>query len=658
MPKDLPVSNGNLLLNFDSDYRIRDIYFPHVGQENHSHGHPSRFGVWADGCFSWIGDGWTRDLRYRDDSLVTNVTLRRDPLGLELRCCDAVDFDLDIYLKEILVTNLEERERHVTLFFTHDFHIYGHDIGDTAYFDPRTSSIVHYNANRYFLVNGGTDGAWGVKEFACEAKDHLCEQGAWTDAEDGRLSGNSAAWGSADSTIGISVTVPPGGTATAYYWVTAGTRYADVTRLNRVVLDKMPAELIRLTSNYWEAWIQKEPRSFGDLPGAVTNLFYRSLLVIRTQIDNRGAIIAANDSDIVRFGRDTYSYMWGRDGAFVASALARAGHADVCRKFFNFCAEVLSDDGYLMQHYNPDGSLASTWHPWLVDGRQVLPIQEDSTALVLWALWIHYNCARDIEFIGPLYKKLILKSADFLVAYRDPDTHLPLPSFDLWEERYGTHAFTAAAVIAGLRAAADFARLFQDGPRTETYSAAAEQMKDGLARHLYHEGLQRYARSGYRSADGYDLDDVLDVSLLGLTTLGILPARDPRNSATIDAISKHLWLAAPRGGCARYKHDGYQRRSDLGNDTPGNPWFISTLWLAECAIERARDLSELHEAEPYFAWCTRHALPSGVLAEQVDALDGSPLSVAPLTWSHSSLVWTALRYAERFDVLRAVSTRT
>ena len=33
MPKDLPISNGNLLLNFDADYRLRDIYFPHVGQE-------------------------------------------------------------------------------------------------------------------------------------------------------------------------------------------------------------------------------------------------------------------------------------------------------------------------------------------------------------------------------------------------------------------------------------------------------------------------------------------------------------------------------------------------------------------------------------------------------------------------------------------------
>ena len=143
------------------------------------------------------------------------------------------------------------------------------------------------------------------------------------------------------------------------------------------------------------------------------------------------------------------------------------------------------------------------------------------------------------------------------------------------------------------------------------------------------------------------------MSLLGLTTLGVLSTRDPRNSDTIDAIRRYLWLDAPRGGCARYEDDRYQRRSDLGHDLPGNPWFISTLWLAECVIERARDVSELHEAEPYFAWCAQHALPSGVLAEQVDARDGSPLSVVPLTWSHSSLVWTALRYAEPFDALRA-----
>ena len=55
MPRDIPVGNGTLLVTFDELYRIRDIYFPFVGKENHSEGHPFRFGVWADGAFSWIG---------------------------------------------------------------------------------------------------------------------------------------------------------------------------------------------------------------------------------------------------------------------------------------------------------------------------------------------------------------------------------------------------------------------------------------------------------------------------------------------------------------------------------------------------------------------------------------------------------------------------
>ena len=51
----------------------------------------------------------------------------------------------------------------------------------------------------------------------------------------------------------------------------------------------------------------------------------RSLLVLRTQIDNGGAIVAANDSDIMQFSRDTYSYVWPRDGALVADSLDLAG---------------------------------------------------------------------------------------------------------------------------------------------------------------------------------------------------------------------------------------------------------------------------------------------------------------------------------------------
>jgi len=649
VPKDLPVSNGNLLFNFDSDYQIRDVYFPFIGQENHSKGRPFRFGVWVDGRCSWIGSEWKKDLRYHVNSLVTNVFLRNEVLGLELRCTDTVDLDLNVYIKKVEVTNLKDNERQVRLFFSHDFHLYGNDIGDTAYFDPRTRSIIHYKANRYFLISCCEAEKWGVDYFACGDKEVPGREGTWKDAEDGELSGSPISWGSADSTIGIWLHLLPRGSTTAFYWVAAGMQYHEVAQINQEVHEKTPAGLIKRTSDYWEAWVQKESRFFGDLPQTVTNIFNRSLLILRTQIDNRGAIIAANDSDIVRFGKDTYSYMWGRDGAFAAAALAKAGYPHVCRKFFDFTSHVLSEEGYLFQHYNPDGSLASNWHPWLVNGKEVLPIQEDSTALILWALWIHYQTSKDIEFIRPLYKNLIQKSADFLVMYRDSKTLLPIPSYDLWEERYGVHSFTVASVIAGLRAAANFARLFQDASLAEKYDKVAEQTKEGLTKHLYHPVLKRYARSGYRNDKGYELDEVIDVSLLGLTTLGILHPKDPRMVETMEAIRQQLWLKTPVEGCARYQNDMYQRANDSPKDISGNPWFISTLWLGEYFIALADSLEELHKALPYLEWCGKNALPSGVLAEQVHPVNGSPISVSPLTWSHSVLVWTVLQYTEKFN---------
>ncbi|RJQ31248.1 MAG: glycoside hydrolase family 15 protein [Actinobacteria bacterium] len=646
MPRDIPVSNGNFLVNFDADYQIRDVYFPFVGQENHSKGLPFRFGVFVDGHCSWMGPKWKKDLKYHDDSLVTNVFLKNDALSLELKCADTVDVDSNIYIRKIEMTNLLQKERQVKLFFSHDFHLYGNNIGDTAYFDPQTNTIIHYNANRYFLINCATSKKSGVSQYGCNNKN---DPGAWKDAENGELNMIPISWGSADSAIGISLKLPASGKATAFYWIAAGTHYDEVAKLNRIVIEKTPDELIKRTSDYWGAWVKNEPRSFSDLPSSITDIYNRSLLILRTQIDNRGAIIAANDSDIVRFGKDTYSYMWGRDGAFIAAALAKAGYPVVCRKFFDFCANAISEEGYLYQHYNPDGSLASNWHSWLVNGKAVLPIQEDSTALILWALWSYYEKSKDIEFIRPLYCDLIFKSANFLVKYRDPKTLLPIPSYDLWEERLGVHTFTVAAVIAGLRAAANFAKLFGDKLIALNYEEVAEEIKEGLTKYLYHKGLKRYARSGYRKGKGYELDEVIDVSLMGLTTLGVLSSKDPKMIATMEAVRDQLWLKTPVEGCARYQNDMYQRPDDSPPDIAGNPWFISTLWLAQYFIDRAETVEELHEATGYLEWCVKNALASGVFAEQIHPTNGSALSVSPLTWSHSSFVWTVLQYSEKYN---------
>ena len=48
MPRDIPVGNGTLLVTFDKGYRIRDLYFPNVGKENHTEGSPRHSTVHSD----------------------------------------------------------------------------------------------------------------------------------------------------------------------------------------------------------------------------------------------------------------------------------------------------------------------------------------------------------------------------------------------------------------------------------------------------------------------------------------------------------------------------------------------------------------------------------------------------------------------------------
>ncbi|HWW63059.1 MAG TPA: glycoside hydrolase family 15 protein, partial [Thermoanaerobaculia bacterium] len=167
MPRELCIGNGSLLVAFDSQYRIADFYFPHVGMENHAASR-FRFGVWADGALTWIEDApWQKSLNYLRDTLVTDVTCQHDEAALRIRCYDAVDADANVYVRKIVVRNLREEARTIKLFLHQDFSLYGNAIGDTAMFDPESRSIIHYKAKRYMLINVACDDETGISEYAC-----------------------------------------------------------------------------------------------------------------------------------------------------------------------------------------------------------------------------------------------------------------------------------------------------------------------------------------------------------------------------------------------------------------------------------------------------------------------------------------------------------
>jgi GH15 family glucan-1,4-alpha-glucosidase len=201
-----------------------------------------------------------------------------------------------------------------------------------------------------------------------------------------------------------------------YYWIAAAKSLKEALEINNYVIEKEPYYLVETTQDYWNAWVHTKKFNFQGLSPEIISLFNKSLLMIRSHVDNRGAIIASSDSDMLKSGRDTYSYMWPRDGALTAYALDKAGYYYVTQRFYTFCRNVITDDGYFMHKYRSDESLGSSWHPWVHHGRFELPIQEDETALVLRSLWNYYDLSKNLEFVEDLYNPLIKKAADFLAS--------------------------------------------------------------------------------------------------------------------------------------------------------------------------------------------------------------------------------------------------
>ncbi|WP_096201266.1 glycoside hydrolase family 15 protein [Bacillus sp. FJAT-45350] len=653
MPRELVVGNGNLLVNIDRNLHVRDIYFPFVGQQNHVQGHPNRIGVWIDGTFSWLNSSdWSIQTNYHTDSLVTYSKAIHHELQIALIVEEGVHQKDMVFVRKFTCENLTDSEREVRLFFHQDLAIYENEVGDTAFYAPKQKTMVHYKKNRYFLFNGRF-GEEGIKQYTTGIKRFHAQEGTYKDAEDGILHFNPITQGSVDSTFSLEQKIAPNEKAVAYYWMTVGKSLDGVLELNEVVKETGPQMLLDNIKEYWNRWANKNSIPETNLSESMLSLYKRSLLIVRTQTNDNGYIIAANDSDILQYNQDHYSYMWPRDGALIAQAMVKAGYHGMVRNFFRRCSEILSKEGYLYHKYNPDGSIGSSWHPHISEtGEEQLPIQEDETALVLWAFWKDYLATGDIEFVQDLYQTLIIPSAEFLLGFIDEKLNLPKPSYDLWEERRGIFTFTCSAVYGGLIAASSFAKLLGEDDHSKRFRDGAERIKKGMEEYLFDKENQRFLRGIYKSDSGeIEKDMTAESSVYGLFAFGVYSPVDEKIMKTMEYIKEKLCVKTDIGGIARYVNDSYFQQVDGNEDVPGNPWIICTLWVAKWHILKATNLDELQPAYELIEWVCNHSLSSGLLPEQLHPFEGNPLSVAPLTWSHATYVDVIQDYFEMYEFL-------
>lgn len=650
MSRALVLSNGSLCVTLDHTGMVRDIYYPHVGLENHVRGHYAhRVGVWIEGRLSWVSDNeWQVEVRCDDDALASAIVAKHEGLEIELVFADTVCESHDTFLRSVVVINHASRARDIKLYFNHEFEIQKMHGSDTAYFDPRAHAIVHYKGHRVFAIGASLDGV-PFTEYATGRARFQGREGSFKDAEDGVLSMNPVEHGPADSVIGLYAEYEAHEKKTCEYWLIAAQSIAEALQGCAVIEQQTPERMRRASYRAWHRWLRRLEPDFLDLDERHQKLFRRSLMFARAHADHDGGIIASVDSDMFQYGLDTYSYVWMRDSAYVVLALDAAGDTDIARKFFEFCRRVITKDGYFMHKYLPDASLGSSWHPWIVNGKKQLPIQEDETAIVMFALAAYVRRHDDDAFLEEYFESLVEQPANFLLTYRSIDG-LPDASYDLWERKRGISTYTASTVFGALIAAAELAERLGKDALAKKYHEAAHEVQKGIRKHLWKQPHVPY-NMVVETEGKFVPDPTIDISsVYGLFYFAVVPAEDDQLrvafAETVRALSEGIEI----GGLARFTSDDYYHSP---NPATGNPWYLTTLWYAEYLIATARTVKDLKKAHDILDWVADHALPSGVLSEQLDPISGAQVSAGPLAWSHSTYVYAILKYLEKKRQLSA-----
>lgn len=397
----------------------------------------------------------------------------------------------------------------------------------------------------------------------------------------------------------------------------------------------------------WLSRIHKNRRP-PELPEYVRSLYDRTLLTLRQMQDPSGGIIAAPEFQFEFTGCGGYGYCWGRDAGFISLAMDTAGMFEESEKFYEYMAKCQAENGSFLHRHDMGGHLGPSWGL----------LQPDETGSVLFGLWQHVKLSGLTEGAARL-RGMVERAAHWLATCRFENTEWITDGFDLWEEREGVHLYSVAAAVAGLRAAADLAdhmkwpvpSLWREraavlsGLLEEHLVASAPTAPTGFARTLFLKNTTQQSTLQYSSAETgagqsksrtvdagvgalrWSSDYVLDVSLLGVVEPFEAVSKNYAQKVLPElcrAMRKTLWRPGS-GGIGRYEGDHYR---------DGQPWILTTLWLALAAAR----CGEMILATECCTWVIRHTPREGQLPEQIDPVTGEPSWVMPLTWSHAMFV--------------------
>ena len=474
------------------------------------------------------------------------------------------------------------------------------------------------------------------------------------------------------------------------------------------------------TQTLYDSQWQSYAAGLDSQGGTADDQYYLAAMSLKSVQDkSNGAMIAGmgtpwgdSQSDSNAGG---YHLVWGRDLFKFANALLTAGDVSTAADVVGYLFDVLQEtadcgtseyhasgcpQGYTRVGRFPQNAWVSGYQYW-----QGTQLDEQAMPILLaWRVWQKGDAATRSRMAGLWFK--IKKSADYVV-----DTG-PWTQQERWEENEGYSPSTIAAEIAGLVAAAEFAKMGGDVDSAGRYLAAADVWQQKVAGWTFTQtgtlgngkyfirlnasakaggsGPQRWspvkgpdeANVTYLVKNGGGQRDqraVVDGGFLELVRMGVKRADDGAILESLpeyDATLKQT-IAGKGDAWFRYNYDGYGERNDGGDfdgvSGRGRLWPIFTAERGMYEIARTRSGAS---GRPYLDAVKAFSTAEGFIPEQVwnnsasitgwqtttpaPYVPGTPTkSMAPLDWAmgeYISLV-ASIRAGALIDVPSIVCGR-
>lgn len=460
-----------------------------------------------------------------------------------------------------------------------------------------------------------------IKEKICSHQINDCDRNIYT----GIIKDKDYIGMSADSAICYDIgNLKPGQKKNLDIVIYVDNQIKENNKIQKIDTIKEQANTIAYWKKYYKAHNTiKLPEPKNKLDEKLHQIYKRSIMLFPLLTNEKtGAMIAAVEVDEKREKSGRYNYCWPRDAVFITESLDILGMKEETEKFYkNFCKNTQSSNGMWEQRFYVDGSLAPSW------GYQI-----DETASVVYGVYKHFEYTKNKKFLKETLT-MCEKAIKYLKKYTEDiieEKNKMHVSYDLWEMCEGTHLYSLAAIYAAFESMEkiydkiydDYEenRIKQEKIRKEKkeYQEIKLKIKNYIAEKLYDKERKTYVRNTQ--------DKKLDISIIGaVTPFKLYTPKEKKITNTIENID--LSLRTYTGGYKRFEEDNYMN---------GNPWTISTLWMAEYHLQKGEKNKAIEELN----YVVKSANQHGLLPEQVNNEKMEPAWVIGLGWAHAMFIQT------------------